>query len=90
MPAACITGQTFETWGFGDIVESKCLVAPTGVISSMPGEHFPRRFVNPANAGALAKLSFLRKQESMLESEYASLDSRVRGNDMNSDANFCN
>ena len=35
-------------------------------------------------------VSFLRKQESMLDSPHASLDSRLRGNDMNSYANLCN
>jgi len=60
------------------------------VISSMPGEALSRRSAKSLKGSVFSRLSFLRKQESMLDSPHASLDSRLRGNDMNSYANLCN
>jgi len=67
-----------------------CYVAPVGAISSMPGEALSRRSAKSSKGPVFTRLSFLRKQESMLDSPHTSLDSRLRGNDMNSWANLCN
>jgi len=49
-----------------------------------------RRPTRGPNGTGIHRVSFLRKQESMLDSLHTSLDSRLRWNDMNNYANLRN